>query len=387
MILSSSMDDNDNSIINSLLNVSDIFSNREDLIRFLWNYKITLWQLSDFMMGMCIFYGVLFCFGILGNLWVICIIGYIMKVLRGVVQNPNVFLYIFCLSIVDALVLLNLPLLITNMYLYQWIFGPYLCKIYWIVESTNKTLSTFILAALSFDRYVAVCRPSLKYSMRRAKGTMAIMVSLFLTVVILLTPVYWYANEYASTETFMINNITLEIHVPACNLVMNHDLVVTFTVYLFLVGFCSPSVLIIFFYSRILYTLYKRSKSIHVSQIPVRRVTCTILMLIIFYFVCWTPYWVITLHSVLGHGDIVGVDGFELAHILHSLVYINSAFNWILYAVLNKNLRDCKNVAFKKRSRQITSTQLQLDIVDNFKRKTASISKPKTSPTSGGLWV
>lgn len=372
---------NDHSFIDDLLNESNIITTQEEFATFLLQQKMNMWNLSDFMRGMCIFYGTLFVFGILGNIWVIGIVAYIMKVLRGVIQNPNVFLYILFLSIVDALVLLNLPMLITNMYLFQWIFGQHLCKIYWIVESTNKTLSTMILAALSCDRYLAVCRPTHKANVRSANGTMTLVGVIMVAVVILLAPVYWYANEFAAPEPFMVNNVTLIINVPACNLVMNQDLMLIFTVYLFVVGFCAPSTLIIFFYSRILYRLYTHNKSFkRKSQVNVRRVTCAIFMLIVFYFVCWTPYWGITLHSVFAPHEMIGIDEVQLMHILHSLVYVNSSFNWVLYAVLNKNLRECRHLALK-RIRQNKTVQENSKLLDEASKKNnISASKVNLNP-------
>lgn len=39
----------------------------------------------------------------------------------------------------------------------RWIFGDAMCKLYYTVESINKVLSTFLLMAVSIDRYLVIC--------------------------------------------------------------------------------------------------------------------------------------------------------------------------------------------------------------------------------------
>lgn len=68
-------------------------------------------------------------------------------------NQENTFIYLIALSIVDTCVILSLPIAISDMLLGHWIFGTMVCKIYWTLESTGKIMSTFILAAMSFDRF------------------------------------------------------------------------------------------------------------------------------------------------------------------------------------------------------------------------------------------
>ena len=79
-----------------------------------------------------------------------------------------------------------------------------------------------------------------------------------------------------------------------------------FTVLLFLFSFCLPALLMLFFYARvslisqrlrmidglyqvISYIKKKVRHSLVESAIPVRRISATILIVVVCYFICWTP--------------------------------------------------------------------------------------------------
>lgn len=320
--------------------------------------KLSSWRMSGFMIGMVIYYSTLFCVGLFGNFWVIGVLIFIIKNLR-LTFNQNVFIYILCLSFVDSLVIMFLPILLSDMILFHWIFGESFCKFYIMIESVNKMLSTFILAMLSFDRYLAVCRPNDSSKMRSSITTIIIVLILLAVVCILLTPVYLFAQEIIVDEYVILNNYTFTIGVPKCTLNMNHDLIITFTVYIFVIGFCLPTLVIIYFYSKVLFFIFNHTKSLSCrrSQIPVKRITCATFMIILFYFACWMPYWVTTLLGAFVFDDTtLGPSLAKILFIVHSLVYINSSFNWVFYAFLNNHLRESHEIAvWKKRSRNLAS--------------------------------
>lgn len=81
------------------------------------------------------------------------------------------------------------------------------------------------------------------------------------------------------------------------------------------------------------------------SQIPVSKVAMSCLLVVGFYFLLWTPYWLFFIVTAFGYAPIHWPWFFPLAFSIHTLPYTSSALNWIFYAVLNRQLRQTNSNA------------------------------------------
>lgn len=96
---------------------------------------------------------------------VVCIIGtfgnslVIYVVLRFSKMQTVTNRYILNLAIADECFLIGIPFLLTTMYLNEWVFGPFLCKLYMISTSITQFTSSLFLLIMSADRFIAVCHP------------------------------------------------------------------------------------------------------------------------------------------------------------------------------------------------------------------------------------
>ena len=99
------------------------------------------------------FYGILFFIGTFGNGLVI------ISITRSVRLRTVTNTYLLNIAVVDFLLLLSIPFLIITILANGWIFGNILCKMYFNFIHINQYVGSLLLAALSFDRYLAVCHP------------------------------------------------------------------------------------------------------------------------------------------------------------------------------------------------------------------------------------
>ncbi|PIO75558.1 7 transmembrane receptor [Teladorsagia circumcincta] len=265
------------------------------------------------------------------------------------------YIYLLLLSVVDLVSLIPVPMLVADLQENEFIFGIALCKLLWFSEGTNKTLSPMILTALSIDRYIAVCKPALIW-MRQTKFAIFVVSVCIMASLLFITPITAHA-KIADMEDF--NGMVYR----KCTLDENlwFDLVHTLTCYV------VPLVLIFSVYIVILAKLFRHTRYSTVGRktsISLSRVVKCSVMVVAFYFICWTPYWTMRIQALVHEAEknvgvvyenetmsdefeeIIGdetstpVNGIFIMYLMHSLPYAQSAFNWLFYAFLNRNLRN-----------------------------------------------
>uniref|UniRef100_A0A7E4V1B5 G_PROTEIN_RECEP_F1_2 domain-containing protein n=1 Tax=Panagrellus redivivus TaxID=6233 RepID=A0A7E4V1B5_PANRE len=330
----------------------------------------------------CIIYAILFVLGTIGNGVVIVMICNVMLSINrnyGSVRQrvsasatKHVFIYVLGLSIVDLMVILHLPFLVFEMVEGQWKFGTLMCKLYWYGESVNKLLSSFLMTVLSWDRYLAVCSPITSLRVRQNSVAIGVLLSCSFIATLLLSPVL------KESTVLKVNKLTgerlsdadIEMYGPDI-----HEIVISkcifdtttpvFMCYTFIVGYLVPAMLISYFYFRVIRTLQLNTANVikhcH-SQAPaqdrLQKVTQRIVAVVLFYFFCWTPYWLLNIFSQFNL-IIVSWSTLTLSSVFfgaHILVCFNSAANPVLYALINRELRQQHMKALNKRRQSFHMT-------------------------------
>ncbi|XP_018404717.1 PREDICTED: somatostatin receptor type 2-like [Cyphomyrmex costatus] len=274
-----------------------------------------------------ILYSVVFIVGLLGNTLVI----YVILCFAGMQTVTN--MYIVNLAIADECFLLGIPFLVTTISLRDWIFGNIMCKVYMITTSINQFTSSIFLLIMSADRYIAVCHPISSPKMRTPFISKIISLSAWVTSVLLMTPIFLYAN----TKEYIDGTVSCNIYWPN-----DHGGHITFTFYMFILSFVVPLIFIVVFYSLVikkLRTVGPKNKSKEKKESH-RKVSRLVLTVIVVYVFCWLPYWVTQVALIYTPPKKcqtnIGIATFLLAGFLS---YSNSAMNPILYAFLSDNFK------------------------------------------------
>lgn len=199
-------------------------------------------------------FALLFFFGISGNLGVIILVGKAVRKLYAVpiVQHSthHLYVYVIALAAVDFLVLSMIPLMLLYLYTGQWLVGETLCRAFWMIENMNKIMSIALLTAMSVKRYLTVCHPRRCHFLRRkAYVYIVLLVAVGLTGV-LLAPIF----SYVQLSTVVIVQTT----VTSCVTPMPDDLFITFSVYMFLIAYCLPALIISFCYIKLIMFVKRR---------------------------------------------------------------------------------------------------------------------------------
>lgn len=239
--------------------------------------------------------------GLLGNIWVMrTVLSQLISpnwcALNGGIgkHSPNrrssirnqqsAYIYLLLLSIVDLISLVPVPLLAVDIIANRWPFGIILCKMLFLCESTNKSLSPLILTALSVDRFIAVCRPTLFWMREWRFACTLLAACVIIATCAFIGPVTMYADVSS-----MIDMNKHEHYKCTVEMSRVFDFVHTICCYLL------PLILICFVYVGILHRLWMHTHSSSVGRrtsISLSRVVKCSVMVVAFYFVCWTPYWI-----------------------------------------------------------------------------------------------
>lgn len=333
------------------------------------------------IMFVMVLYSCLAVTGVGGNCWVLI---KVIKQLSGCSTNKSrpyktvvqssAYVYLIILSVVDLLSLIPVPMIVTDVYVNHFPFGLWPCKLTYFCEAINKSLSPMVLTALSVDRYIAVCHPTL-YWLRTTKFSLGVLAVCFSVSLIFIIPV-----TQKATMQVMKDNTDEEIMKCAFDGGTASDVFDTAQA---IVCYLVPLFLICAVYLAILHKLYHHTRFSTVGKktsISLGRVVKCSVMVVAFYFICWTPYWTMRIHYLVirfletnnGEGNLTVIeemvaaatatesvpDGIEktfffglisekrmhnieiaMIYILHSLTYAQSAFNWLFYSFLNRNLR------------------------------------------------
>lgn len=250
--------------------------------------------------------------GLIGNIWVILtvitqLMGYNSLLFYGRNRSNNkknttisgvqisAFIYLLILSIVDLISLVSVPLLAADILENRWPFGILLCKLIYTCEGANKSLSPLILTALSIDRYIAVCKPNFICWRQSRFSLFVILICTFISLLFIL-PV-----TLKATISVMLD-MNLREH-RKCVVQMNrtYDILQTVTCYLLPLFFiCSVYIAIL----KCLYRHIRMSKVGRKTSISLSRVVKCSVLVVVFYFICWTPYWTMRIISIFSFGNL-----------------------------------------------------------------------------------
>ncbi|XP_069502824.1 melanin-concentrating hormone receptor 1-like [Ambystoma mexicanum] len=242
---------------------------------------------------------------------------------------PDIF--IINLSVVDLLFLLGMPFLIHQLLGNGvWHFGETMCTIITALDTNSQFTSTYILTAMSIDRYLATVYPFTSAKYRKPLFAMVVICVLWLLSLLSITPVWMYARL-----------IPLPGEVLGCGIRLPHPErdIYWYTLYQFFLAFAIPLTVILVAYRRILLKMSTSEAVVaHRSvRIRTRKVTRIVIAICLVFFLCWAPFYLLQLVQLTMSQPTLS---FHYAYcVAISMGYANSCLNPFVYIILCETFR------------------------------------------------
>ncbi|CRK91553.1 CLUMA_CG005210, isoform A [Clunio marinus] len=236
------------------------------------------------------------------------------------------------------------PITLTAALHHGWVFGETVCVCYGFFMSLLGITSITTLTVLSYERYCLVSCPFSSSHLTKASAkTMVAFIWLY-SLTLTTPPLFgWgkYVNEAANISC-SVNWETKSFNATS------------YIVFLFVFGLVVPLIVIVISYIRILITLRKNAlRAGRVNKVE-SKVTNMIFVMILAFFIAWTPYSIFALSEQFGDPDLI-TPAFA---VLPALIAKSSiCYNPLIYVGMNSQFR----AAWRRVCGKETNTQANIN--------------------------
>ncbi|NWS75314.1 C3AR protein, partial [Crotophaga sulcirostris] len=300
---------------------------------------------------------IIFIIGIPGNGLVIWVAGMKMKRSVNIVWFVN-------LAVADFMCCLSLPFFIVHLALHEhWPYGWFLCKVIPSVMIFTMFASIFLLVAISIDRCLLVMKPVWCQNHRTVKFISLVCCGIWILAFIFCCPVFHYretstydgktecgynfGDEKVLDYTDDSVNELLDKYSPLAysdndswGYLYEDDyplspVLVAINVTRAVFGFVLPFGIMAVCYALIAFRMHANQ-----FQKPRNRMLRTIVLVVAAFFICWAPYHVVGILSLvptLGTGLAESLILWD--HLSTAVAYANSCINPLLYVFVGRDFR------------------------------------------------
>ncbi|XP_043945239.1 galanin receptor 2b-like [Protopterus annectens] len=289
-----------------------------------WNASDS-YQFNPATVIVSVVFSLIFLLGTVGNSLVLAVL-----LRNGQMGHNTTNLFILNLSVADFFfIIFCVPFQATIYSLEGWFFGSFMCKVVHFFIYLTMYASSFTLAAVSVDRYLAIRYPLRSRELRTPCNAVAAMTIIWGLSII-------FAGPYLSYYD-LIDYDSSHICVPGWE-EWKRKIIDTYT---FICGYIIPVLIVSLSYTRTikyLWTAVDPLEDMSESRKAKRKVTKMIIIVTVLFCLCWLPYHVVILCYL--YGDFPFNQATYAVRLLsHCMAYANSCLNPIVYALVSKHFR------------------------------------------------
>ncbi|XP_009566741.1 galanin receptor type 3 isoform X1 [Cuculus canorus] len=290
-----------------------------------WNASSESLELRAAGIIVPVIFSLIFLLGTVGN-------GLVLAVLlrNGQVKYNTTNLFILNLAMADlCFIIFCVPFQATIYTLDGWLFGAFACKAVHFLIYLTMYASSFTLAAVSIDRYLAIRYPLKSRDLRTSRNAGVAIVAIWSLSLLFAGP---YLSYY---------QIVHYHRVPICIPIWEDRRRKILDILTFVFGYLLPVIVVSLAYARtikFLWTSVDPIERISESRKAKCKVTKMIVAVAILFCLCWLPHHLVILCFWFGHFPFNRAT-YVCRLASHCLSYANSCLNPIVYALISKHFR------------------------------------------------
>ncbi|XP_002741582.2 QRFP-like peptide receptor [Saccoglossus kowalevskii] len=238
--------------------------------------------------------------------------------------------------------LVSVPFTLLEAITAGWILGLFMCKLVSFLTVLSSTSSVLTLMCIALDRYNAICQPYKSRVLQSNKRAIQLLSAVWVISVIIALPLLYVSSLREITDIRDGKEYALCVE----NWYSSSQKM-AFTFFVVAMTYLVPLALMVVLYARIWHYLWVKNtitSEFHqmASSAAKRKKKATqMLILVVFlFFVCWTPYHIVTIRREFPKFIDNETNRLILAFIT-LLAFSNSFNNPIVYAFLNGNFKQC----------------------------------------------
>uniref|UniRef100_A0A8C8VJW1 C-X3-C motif chemokine receptor 1 n=1 Tax=Pelusios castaneus TaxID=367368 RepID=A0A8C8VJW1_9SAUR len=271
-------------------------------------------------------YALVFALGLLGNLLVV------FAIVKGSQQKSITDIFLLNLAILDLLFVISLPF--WGFYvMHGWIFGDISCKIISSLYFVGFFGGMFFITVISVDRYLAIVWAAFSLKARTVSHGYITALGVWAVAILVSVPQFVFNQKTEEQCTPSYPDHLMEIWPVFCNVEIN------------VLGFFIPACVISYCYFGIIRTLrycknHKKTRAIKL-----------ILVVVILFFLFWTPYNVLIFLETLRHYGLVGNCNKLIDYAMQAtetLAFSHCCLNPVIYAFAGEKFRKYLHCLFLK---------------------------------------
>ncbi|XP_056157400.1 C-X-C chemokine receptor type 2-like [Lampris incognitus] len=271
-------------------------------------------------------------------------------------------MYLFHLTVADGLLALTLPFWAVSA-IHGWIFGDFLCKALNLCIEANFYTSILFLACISVDRYVVIVHAHEANKDRHRSYSRVVCASVWVLGCALALPALFndaFKPEYESNRVICYERYDIGSAISWRLTVRGVRHVV---------GFVLPLVVMVTCYSITIVKL------LHTRGFQKHRAMQVIVVVVLAFLLCWTPYHLVLMTDTLLRAGMVTFNcsvrrSVNLAlHVTHSVALVHSFVNPVLYAFVGQKFRKNLGRLIQRKMRQDRNS------MSRFSRSTSQTSE------------